>query len=143
MEFRISNKGIKAIYNKVMETSNEDIISYFGYNDPNNLLLIDICQYLGDILDDALEDDFDTFVCLTYLSYSDKSDWIITENGIRDLTNHLNMIKEDSKYEDAIDLVSAEEEIHEGDVCNYILNRLSRAIEYILDFNDLSRYVSW
>ena len=140
MEFAIQNKGIKELTNYLIATDNTTIQEFLGVE---NLDELDVCEYLAHWLDERLEDYFDTFVCLNHASWSRDKDWKIEATGIRELTEYLNTLTNDDRYEISLEDVTEEYDVNELDVCKWIEKQIDDICEKTVSYEEITKYISY
>ena len=140
MTFIIQNKGIKHLMTHLLENNDKTIENFLNIDEIDEL---NVCEYLAHWLDERLEDYFDTFVCLHHSSWAKDKDWKIEDNGIKELTDHLNMLADDERYEYALETVTEEDYIDQLDVCMWIEEQLEDICENALSFDRIKDYTSY
>ena len=123
MTLTIFNSGITALTNYLIETNSTVIQEFSGVEEVDYL---EVCDFLGYQLDQLLEEQFDTFICLNHLSYAENKDWIIDNRGIKELTEYLNINYETTS---------------ESELCMYLKQQLDAICTKLLGFDNILAYI--
>ena len=140
---RIKQKGIKALYEHIIESYTEDEYFYI-FSIDQELVVTDICEFIYKHLNRRLNA-LDLYLEKSNVTFGENNDFEISDKSIKELTEKFNAKLEIPTSKNDLESLFGEidETLTMKDVAKFFARQIERIVRFNFEFDYFERYIDY